>query len=140
MFGGNMHIGSTDALGDGVPLVDPGVLRHLAGSLDSPGIASRFASDYVDMWEMRRSRLDAALAVNDFPATVDAVISLRVASTMVGGHRLAWLARQVEDAVNRGDFAVARGFMAQLETCGAETVAELALLGDAGLALCSPDL
>lgn len=135
-----MHLGSTDTLDGGVPLVDPGVLRNLAESLDSPDIASRFGSDFVAMWELRRSRLAAALARNDLPAAVDAVISLRVASTMVGAHRLAWLARQVEDGVNRGDFVVARGFMAQLETCGAETVAELALLGDAGLALCSPDL
>lgn len=140
MFGGNMLIGNTDALAGTVLLVDPAVLRHLAESLDSRYIAARFASDFVAMWDLRRRRLAAALTRSNLPEAVDAVISMRVASTMVGGHRLALRARQVEDAVNRGDFATARVLMAQVETCGAETVAELAHLGDTELALCSRHL
>lgn len=128
------------ALSGGNPLVDPAVLRDLADKLDSPDIASRFAADYVAMWELRRSRLMAALKRNDFPAAVDAVISLRVASVMVGGSRLAWLAQQVEDAVNRADFVAGRELMAAVGVCGAETVEELALVCDSELALCSRHL
>lgn len=135
-----MNTGSGDAINDEVPLVDPEVLRDLADKLESQGIASRFASDYVDMWELRLSRLAAALQRNDFPAAVDAVISLRVASVMVGAARLAGLAQQVEDAVNRGDFTAGRELLATVEACGVETVEELALPCNQELALCSRHL
>lgn len=140
MFGGNMNTVNNDAADGGVPLVDPEVLRDLADKLESPAIASRFAADYVDLWGLRLSRLAAALARNDFPAAVDAVISLRVASVMVGAGRLAGLAQQVENAVNRGDFTAGRELMAEVSVCGAETVEELAQLCNQELALCSRHL
>lgn len=140
MYGGNVNTENGDATDEGVPLVDPEVLRDLADKLESPAIASRFAADYVDMWELRLSRLAAALQRSDFPAAIDAVLSLRVASVMVGAGRLAGLAQQVENAVNRGDFAAGRKLLAAVGVCGAETVEELALLCNPELALCSRHL
>lgn len=111
-----------------IPLVDPGVLGDLGTSLDSNALAVRFAGDYIALWSRRRRRLATALARGDFPASIDAVLSLRTASVMVGGLRLAVLARQVEDAIHRGDFAAAEQIMAGVAVCGADTVAALALV------------
>ncbi|MFJ5860938.1 Hpt domain-containing protein [Pseudarthrobacter sp. NPDC092439] len=135
-----MNSGSGEGLDGQIPLVDPAVLKDLADKLQSPDIASRFAADYVDLWEVRRARLAAALERNDFPGAVDAVISLRVASVMVGAGRLTWLAQQVEDAVNSADFAAGRELMAAVGACGIQTVEELAQPCNPELALCSRHL
>ncbi|MFJ6028429.1 Hpt domain-containing protein [Pseudarthrobacter sp. NPDC092424] len=135
-----MNSGSGEGLDGQIPLVDPAVLKDLADKLQSPDIASRFAADYVDLWEVRRARLAAALERNDFPGAVDAVISLRVASVMVGAGRLTWLAQQVEDAVNSADFAAGRELMAAVCACGIQTVEELAKPYNPELALCSRHL
>ncbi|MFJ6078609.1 Hpt domain-containing protein [Pseudarthrobacter sp. NPDC092419] len=139
-----MNIGSGDAVdgapGSGIPLVDPLVLADLADKLESPDIACRFAADYVALWEARRSRLAAALVRNDFPAAVDAVISLRVASVMVGAERLAWLAQQVEDAINSANFAAGRELMDAVGVCGTATLDVLVLPRNPELALCSRHL
>lgn len=122
-----MSVAGGTAVEDDVPLVDPAVLMDLRNNLDSPVIALKFAGDYTGMWELRRSRLAAALNRGDLAAAMDAVISLRVSSTMVGGRRLAALAQQLEEAVSRADFATARQFTAAVDACGEETVNELRL-------------
>ncbi|MFP5367632.1 MAG: Hpt domain-containing protein [Actinomycetes bacterium] len=120
--------GSVQEDGEAFPLVDPDVLAELGDKLGSPAMAARFASDYLGLWDSRLHRLLAGFARGDIPAALDAVISIRVSSAMVGGHRLAWLAGQLEEAVSSGDLAAGRELLDGVAGCGRETVAELRLI------------
>ncbi|MDQ0925667.1 HPt (histidine-containing phosphotransfer) domain-containing protein [Pseudarthrobacter sp. W1I19] len=88
-----------------VPLVDPVVLQDLEHQLGQPDLATNFAKDYVGLWEQRERRLMASLAHEDRAAALDAAISLKVSSTMVGARRLAGLAQALESAVRGGDLS-----------------------------------
>ncbi|KRE76735.1 hypothetical protein ASG79_17695 [Arthrobacter sp. Soil761] len=107
-----------------MPLVDPVVLQDLEDELGQPDLVTNFAKDYVRLWEQRERRLIASLANQDRAAALDAVISLKVSSTMVGALRLAGLAQALESAVRRGDLG--GGFFPELISAhGWATVNEL---------------
>lgn len=107
-----------------VPLVDPVVLQDLEDELGQPELVTNFAKDYVGLWETRERRLIASLANQDRAAALDAVISLKVSSTMVGALRLAGLAQALESAVRRGD-ATGGLFPELISAQGRATVDEL---------------
>ncbi len=107
------------------PLVDPAALQDLGVQLDSPAVAKDFARDYTKMWQQRYRALAAALAGGD-PATVlDAVLSLKTSSMMVGGVRLAQLAAELEQAVRGGEMDRARALLRDVAERGSETMDEL---------------
>ena len=108
-----------------LPLVDPAVLEELAEQLDGPTVARRFARDYTDMWEQRFRRLAAALARQDRAAAMDAVISLKISSAMVGALRLAWLAEQLEHLIRSEDYDAGKKVLAEVADHGGQTVREL---------------
>jgi hypothetical protein len=112
--------------GDDVPFVDPSVLEDLAEQLGSPGITSRFARDYTEMWGKRQRFLQAAVERRDRAAALDAVMSLKVSSAMVGGVRLARLAERLE-LIIRGedDLQNTRGILVLIADHGNATVKEL---------------
>lgn len=112
---------------EGLPLMDPAVLLDLGEKLNSPEIACGFARDFAAMWDLRRRRLAASLDRRDYSAALDAVISLKVSSAMVGGLRLARLAEEVEVAVRRGDLTAGLALMGTVTDYGHETVNELRL-------------
>ena len=94
------------AIGDeDLPLVDPAVLEELEDELYPPALATNFAKDYVEFWPQRERRLIAALAAADSRTALDAAISVRVSSDMVGARRLAALARALEAALRGGDLS-----------------------------------
>ncbi|WP_255768025.1 Hpt domain-containing protein [Pseudarthrobacter sulfonivorans] len=105
--------------------VEPEVLAELEAELDGPELARGFARDYAGMWDQRFSRLAAAVQSHDRKAALDAVISLRIASAMVGGVRLAGLAQALEDAIRTDDFARGQDLLAGVAEHGVGTVAEL---------------
>ncbi|WP_458111594.1 Hpt domain-containing protein [Arthrobacter sp. R1-13] len=106
-------------------LVDPAVLKDLEDQLDGRAVAQRFVSDYTDMWEQRFRRLAASVATQDWPAAMDAVISLKIASAMVGGQRLAWLAESLEKLIRREDYTAANPLLADIAEHGGQTIREL---------------
>jgi hypothetical protein len=106
-------------------LVDPAVLQDLEEQLDGRVVALRFVSDYTDMWEQRFRRLAAAVATQDWPAAMDAVISLKIASAMVGGLRLAWLAESLEKLIRREDYEPGNALLAEIAEHGGQTIREL---------------
>jgi HPt (histidine-containing phosphotransfer) domain-containing protein len=108
-----------------LPLVDKAVLQELEEQLDGPVVALRFARDYTDMWEQRFRRLAAALARQDRAAAMDAVISLKISSAMVGGLRLAWLAEQLEHLIRHDDYDGGHTVLADVADHGGQTVREL---------------
>ncbi|MDI3211493.1 Hpt domain-containing protein [Arthrobacter sp. AL12] len=107
------------------PLVDPSALQELGTQLDSPAVAKGFARDYSNMWDRRYQSLASSIDSGDEAAALDAVLSLKTSSAMVGGVRLAELARELEDAIRVSDADLARQLLQEVAESGDETVEEL---------------
>lgn len=105
--------------------VEPEILAELEAELDGAQLAQAFARDYAALWDQRFNKLSAAVVIQDRPASLDAVISLRIASAMVGGIRLAMLAQALEDAVRAGDFRQGQALLERVGEHGVHTVSEL---------------
>ena len=110
-----------------LPLLDPAVLRDLEDQLGGAGIASDFARDYAMLWGQRQGNLVAAVGREDRERALDAVISLKVSSAMVGGARMAMLTERLEAFIRGGDFPGGRALLAILARHGDATVKELQL-------------
>ena len=108
-----------------LPLVDAAVLEELEDELAGSGLAQRFARDYAAMWDVRLARLGTAVDSQDEDSALDAVISLKISSAMVGGVRLAKLAELLEGLIRQGDFLQGQAMMAGVAQDGARTVSEL---------------
>jgi HPt (histidine-containing phosphotransfer) domain-containing protein len=108
-----------------LPLIDTAVLDELEEELAGTGLAQRFARDYAAMWDLRLTRLGTAVDSQDEDSALDAVISLKISSAMVGGVRLARLAELLEGLIRQGDFAQGQAMMAGVALDGARTVSEL---------------
>jgi len=113
--------------GQELPLVDAAVLQDLAEELGQPDMAWNFANDYAAMWEPRQRFLRDSLGREDRAAALDAVISLKVSSAMVGGLRLAGLAEALESNLRKGDLRDGASVMAMISLQGHATVKELRL-------------
>ena len=109
------------------PLVDHAALQELGSQLDSPAVAQGFARDYTNMWDRRYQSLASSLDSGDEAAALDAVLSLKTSSAMVGGVRLAELARELEDAIRVGDAERTRLLLREIAESGNETIDELQL-------------
>ncbi|SLK01417.1 Hpt domain-containing protein [Arthrobacter sp. P2b] len=108
-----------------LPLVDAAVLEELEDELAGSGLAQRFARDYAAMWHQRYSRLAAAVHSQDSASALDAAISLKISSTMVGGMRLAKLAELLEAVIRQGDFGKGQMLMERVAQDGGQTISEL---------------
>jgi HPt (histidine-containing phosphotransfer) domain-containing protein len=122
---GGVHPSGPTAGGGAVRWVELEILAELEAELDGPELARGFARDYAAMWDQRFSRVAAAVLAHDRKAALDAVISLRIASAMVGGVRLAMLAQQLEDAIRLDDYAKGQDLLAGVAESGVNTVSEL---------------
>ena len=107
------------------PLVDPSALQELGSQLESPAVAKGFARDYTNLWDRRYQSLATSLDSGDEAAALDAVLSLKTSSAMVGGVRLAGLARELEDAIRVRDADRARLLLQEVAESGDDTVEEL---------------
>lgn len=115
--------------GDAVPLplLDPSVLHELEDHLAEP-LVRNFARDYIGLWEDRCRRLAEAVACPDGrEAGLDAVISLKVTSAMIGCRRLAGLAAALEDRISEGALQEAEDLLGAIRDCGDETVEAIRL-------------
>jgi hypothetical protein len=108
-----------------LPLVDLAVLQDLEEQLAHPAVAQNFARDYATLWTQRYQKLAAAVDRQDVAAALDAVISMKIASAMVGGLRLARLAERLEEFIRRGDLEHGHALIAAVELHGSATVKEL---------------
>ena len=109
-----------------VRYVDPSVLEDLEEQLASRDITSRFAWDYAEMWGQRQRSLEAAVERRDRAVALDAVMSLKVSSAMVGGVRLARLAERLELIIRgEGDLQGTRAILGLIADHGSATVKEL---------------
>lgn len=108
-----------------LPLVDLAVLQDLEEQLAHPAVARNFARDYAALWTQRYQKLAAAVDRQDASAALDAAISMKIASAMVGGLRLARLAEQLEEFIRSGDLENGHALIAAVEAHGSATVKEL---------------
>lgn len=109
------------------PLLDISVLRELEDEVKEPLIRN-FVRDYLAMWEHRRQRLATALALREGrDQAIDAIISIRVSSAMIGGGQLTSLAAILEDQIREGPLPPDGTALADLIECGQATIEELRL-------------
>jgi HPt (histidine-containing phosphotransfer) domain-containing protein len=108
-----------------LPFVDAGVLEELEDELAGSGLAQSFARDYAAMWDQRYTRLAAAVHSKDSAAALDAAISLKISSAMVGGIRLSKLAELLETLIRQGDFGKGKVLMERVAEDGVQTISEL---------------
>ena len=117
--------GAGPAAREVAPLVDPAALQDLGAQLESPSVAKGFARDYAKMWDQRYSCLASALDRRDEAGSLEAALSLKTSSAMVGGVQLAGLAGELEEAVRGGDMDRAGSLLAEIAESGSDTVDEL---------------
>ena len=123
--GGMTDAGILPAPEELLPLVDASILEDLEEELNGSELAVRFARDYAAMWDTRYSRLALAVQNQDRASALDAIISLRITSTMVGGVRLARLAELLETVIRQGDFGQGQALMERVADHGDRTVSEI---------------
>ena len=105
--------------------VDAGVLRDLEEQLAGPGVVQRFIHDYVSLWQRRHETLADAIERQDTEAALDAAISLKVSSSMVGGTPLARLAQKLQETIQAGNYPAGEELLSAVGACGRATVNEL---------------
>jgi hypothetical protein len=108
-----------------LPLLDPAVLQDMEEQLGGAGIVWNFANDYAGMWVERKRFLVDSVEREDCAAAIDAVISLKVSSAMVGGLRLARLAEALEATLRAGNLSDGASVLAMISLHGQATVKEL---------------
>ncbi|MDQ0633173.1 hypothetical protein QFZ40_001082 [Arthrobacter pascens] len=113
--------------GQELPLVDAVVLQDLEDELGRRQMAWDFAKDYAAMWGLRQRCLLDSIQREDRVAALDAVISLKVSSAMVGGLRLERLAETLESTIRKGDLRDGAALLALISLHGQATVKELQL-------------
>jgi HPt (histidine-containing phosphotransfer) domain-containing protein len=111
--------------GQDLPILNEAVLKELEDELACFELVCRFAADYVAMWEHRRGRLAAALEDQDREAVLDAAISMKVSSAMIGALRLARLAENVERATREGVLYRSENILTLIAEAGIATVEEI---------------
>ena len=84
----------------GRPLVDQSVLDRLRVELDEDeGYSTVFVGNFIGYLPVRIDRLRLALTTGDLAGAVDAILSLKTSSQMVGAERLAGLAMDLERSI-----------------------------------------
>lgn len=123
-----------DTCGGRLPLVDQRVLRRLRAELGSDAdYTDTFVSNYLNQLPLRISRLHTALCSADSHAAMDAVLSLKTSSRMVGAACLGALAAELETllrSIPEADYDAEMPRLCeqdqiweQIDHCGHETAA-----------------
>lgn len=93
-------------------VLDPNPLLHLIEDAGAE-VAEGFFQTYLQMLPLRTAKLSRVLFAGDQEATLDAVLSLKSTSGMVGAVRLARLCAELEGKVRNRD-AICRSVEAEL--------------------------
>lgn len=83
------------------PVLDTVALRILAEQAGQ-SVADRFFSEYLDLLPARSANIVAGVAAEDLEKTLDAVVSLKVTSAMVGALQMEDCARTLERRLQIG--------------------------------------
>ena len=105
-----------------MPLLDLSVLHRLEDELGDPGRARTCAHEYLNVGDKRIQYLMRSVEHNDPDAAMDAVLSMRNSSFMVGASRLAQLAAELQHVIQNGDLASAHEQAEELAEIGQATI------------------
>lgn len=109
-----------------LPLVCTATLHSLEESLDGEQALCRsFVCRYVEMWPQRFSRIHLAITTGQQEDAMDAALSLRSSSIMVGAARLGELASELISLIECGRHGAAAKKLAALRLCGNQTACHL---------------
>lgn len=112
------------------PLLDAGVLEKLRSELEyDEGIWLTFLRSYIGELARRNGRLRLALTSGDSAGAMDATLSLRTSSEMVGAERLAAIAVDLQRSLREtapDDAAIvlprlAATYLTRLKRCSQQT-------------------
>jgi hypothetical protein len=78
-------------------------LLRLADDIESESVAVGYAAAFLEMLPARTKRILATVRGGDTAAAVDAILSLKVCSHMVGGFVLEQSCRALEKCLSDGD-------------------------------------
>ncbi|WP_306635279.1 Hpt domain-containing protein [Pseudarthrobacter siccitolerans] len=113
--------------GHDIPILDSAILDELEEELPDHGLMRRFAADYAALWKHRLKRLAAAIEDQDRDAALDAAISVKVSSAMIGGLRVARIAELLEQAIREDILDNGRTTLTSIAEAGGATVKEIEL-------------
>ena len=82
--------------------------RNLADETGSSRIALQFLSDYLDMLPARLQRILLGLQASDVETSMDAILSLKIASAMAGAFDVEACCHGIEALIRREQFPTAR--------------------------------
>ena len=109
-----------------LPLVCTETLHSLEESLDGESALCRsFVCRYVDMWPGRFVRLHEAVSSGQKEDAMDAALSLRSSSLMVGAARLGKLTSDLIKVLETGCDGAASKKLVALRKCGNQTAGQL---------------
>ena len=103
-----------------LPLVSRDILGTLQEDLQDPGIYRSYVEQNIQMWEGRYGRLSAAIRAGNMADALDALLSVKSSSRMVGAVRLSELAETLQHCLDAPTKAVS--ILPELEACGRMTV------------------
>jgi len=105
-------------------LVSVGTLRELSNQM-GPDVCRQFVGNYMEMWDGRYSKLVSTLHMQDYPAALDVVLSIKISSHMAGADRLAKLAQHAEQLVHKQDQGGLVSMLESFRKCGEDTLHQL---------------
>jgi HPt (histidine-containing phosphotransfer) domain-containing protein len=89
-----------------VPVLAPARLQGLTEAL-GPEATERYTANFVLLLQARIERTGTALGTGDRKAAMDAALSLKTSSAMIGAARMEHLALRLENALRENDRAEA---------------------------------
>jgi HPt (histidine-containing phosphotransfer) domain-containing protein len=113
-----------------LPLLDRAALERLRDELDDEDVCKIFVRNFIALLPQRAENVRRTLTTGDVPRALDAVLSLKTSSQMVGAERLADLATDLErflrgDAPHTGPASLlprlAADNLARITRCGRQT-------------------
>ena len=108
------------------PLVCAETLHSLEESLyGEQSLCRNFVCRYIDMWPGRFERIQNAVTAGQLEEAMDAALSLRSSSMMVGAARLGELTTDLIRLIEGGRHAEATNKLAVLGMCGNQTACQL---------------
>ena len=109
-----------------LPLVCIATLHSLEESLDGQqSLCRNFVCRYVEMWPGRFERLRVAVMAGHHAEAMDAALSLRSSSLMVGAAQVGELSTDLIRLLEGGRHAEATKKLAMLGRCGNQTACQL---------------
>ena len=112
-----------------LPLLDRAVLQKLRDGLDDEDICKLFVLNFIALLPDRAEKVRLTLTTGDLRGALDAVLSLKSSSQMVGAERLAELATDLERSLRDAPQAepasllprLAADNLARITKCGRQT-------------------